>query len=103
MPYTKVIEQLKANLQTAYRQAVDADNRLDQLQQAGHGKFSAVFTQEQGFTTCSNRFLPYVQELAQAVADLEAETAPTPEQLEALLPKPAVLLQTLQKFKQQSK
>lgn len=31
MPHTQVIEQLKASLQTAYRQAIDADSRLDEL------------------------------------------------------------------------
>lgn len=29
MPHTKVIEQLKENLQIAYRQAIDADAKLD--------------------------------------------------------------------------
>lgn len=31
MPHTRVIEQLKQNLQTAYRQAIDADAKLDEL------------------------------------------------------------------------
>lgn len=43
MPYTKVLEQLTENLQLAYRQAIDADTRLDELQKAGMGKFSHIF------------------------------------------------------------
>ncbi|MFQ6371573.1 prephenate dehydrogenase [Shewanella sp. YIC-542] len=103
MTYAKVIAQLKTNLQTAYRQAVDADNSLDQLQQQGHAKFAKIFTDEQGFTTSSTRFLPYVQELADIVARLEEETSPSQEQLEHLVKQLAILLQTLARFKVQNK
>ncbi|MCL1075865.1 prephenate dehydrogenase [Shewanella dokdonensis] len=103
MPYTKVIAQLKANLQTAYRQAVDADNSLDQLKQQGHAKFAKIFTDDQGFTTSSNRFLPYVQELAELVAKLEQDKAPAQQQLEHLVKQLAILLQTLARFKEQGR
>ncbi|MCL1141174.1 prephenate dehydrogenase [Shewanella gaetbuli] len=103
MPYTKVIQQLKENLQVAYRQAIDSDNRLDELQKAGHGKFVAIFNKEQGFTQNSNRFLPYVQELATEFETIQESIHTSPETLEAFVKKLGVLLQTLQTFKQQSK
>jgi len=31
-----IIEQLNANLKIVYRQALDADKKLDELQQQGH-------------------------------------------------------------------
>lgn len=31
MPHTRVLEQLKDNLQTAYRKSIDADGKLDEL------------------------------------------------------------------------
>ncbi|QIR15717.1 prephenate dehydrogenase [Shewanella aestuarii] len=103
MPYTKVIQQLKENLQIAYRQAIDCDNRLDELRKAGHGKFVAIFTEEQGFSQKSNRFLPYVQELANEFEQMQSSTHIAPETLEAFVKKLASLLQTIQAFKQQSK
>ncbi|MCH1920086.1 prephenate dehydrogenase [Shewanella sp. A3A] len=101
MPYGNVITQLKTNLQTAYRQAVDADAKLDQLQQAGHGKFSKIFGDEQGFTTKSTRFLPYVQELAEAVTQLEQQADKA--LLESVVKRLALLLSTLVQFKEQSR
>ncbi|WP_153914137.1 prephenate dehydrogenase [Shewanella sp. TC10] len=103
MPYTQVIKQLKESLQTGYRQAIDADKRLDELRQAGHGKFVAIFTEEQGFTQKSNRFLPYVQELANELEELQSLTHIPPEALEAHVQKIAALLKTLHLFKQNTK
>ena len=37
-----IIEQLNANLKIVYRQALDADKKLDELQQQGHGKYPRV-------------------------------------------------------------
>lgn len=101
MPYGNVITQLKTNLQTAYRQAVDADAKLDQLQQAGHGKFAKIFGDEQGFNTASTRFLPYVKELAEAVTQLEQQQDQV--LLESVVKRLALLLTTLAQFKQQSR
>ena len=103
MPYTAVIQQLKENLQIAYRQAIDADTRLDDLHKAGHGKFSTIFTAEQGFSQSANRFLPYVQELATEFETIQNSTYIAPETLEGFVKKLGVLLQTMQTFMQQSK
>jgi hypothetical protein len=103
MPYTKVLEQLKENLQLAYRQAIDADARLDELKRAGHGNFNSIFTEDQGFAAKSNRFLPYVQELALNFDRLQDQTQLATEELERQVRLLGLLLQTLQAFKQHSK
>ena len=64
-----VIEKLNENLKVVYRQALDADKKLDELQQQGHGKFKALFTEDAGFTFEAKRFKPYVLDVA---ADVEA-------------------------------
>ncbi|MCL1089182.1 prephenate dehydrogenase [Shewanella profunda] len=102
MPHTKVIEQLKENLQTAYRQAIDADAKLDELKKAGHGKFTSIFTLDQGFIISSNRFLPYVQELVDDLTTLESQPTLDPVALETYVRQLGILLKTLQVFKKQS-
>lgn len=103
MPHARVIEQLKENLQSAYRKAIDADGKLDELKKAGHVKFNTIFTKEEGFTTTSNRFKPYVQELADELDKLPTTPEELPAALEAFVKKLGVLIQTLQAFKAQSK
>lgn len=102
MPHTKVIEQLKETLQTAYRQAIDADAKLDELKKAGHGNFTGIFTAEQGFVISSNRFLPYVQELVDDLGTLENTDTLDTAALETYVRQLGALLQTLQAFKKQS-
>ncbi|ABM23474.1 MULTISPECIES: hypothetical protein [Shewanella] len=102
MPHTKVIEQLKENLQTAYRQAIDADAKLDELKKAGYGKFTSIFTADQGFIISSNRFLPYVQELVDDLTTLESQPTLDPVALETYVRQLGILLKTLQVFKKQS-
>ncbi|MCA1897982.1 prephenate dehydrogenase, partial [Shewanella putrefaciens] len=99
MPHTKVIEQLKENLQTAYRQAIDADAKLDELKKAGYGKFTSIFTADQGFIISSNRFLPYVQELVDDLTTLESQPTLDPVALETYVRQLGILLKTLQVFK----
>lgn len=102
MPHTKVIEQLKENLQTAYRQAIDADAKLDELKKVGYGKFTSIFTADQGFIISSNRFLPYVQELVDDLTTLESQPTLDPVALETYVRQLGILLKTLQVFKKQS-
>jgi hypothetical protein len=65
-----VIEHLNENLKVLYRQALDADQKLDELQRQGHGKFAALFQKEAGFKVESKRFKPYVMDVATDVAEL---------------------------------
>ena len=79
-----VHQQLQETLQTLYRKAVDADARLDQLQQQQKGKFAAIFAEDSGFTTRAKRFSPYVEEIAQ---DWQAlKTLPEEQAKAALVP-----------------
>ncbi|ASJ95478.1 MULTISPECIES: hypothetical protein [Shewanella] len=103
MPHSHLIEQLKENLQVAYRQAIDADAKLDELKKAGHGKFTTIFTQDEGFKARSNRFGPYVQELADEMTQLPTDAEALAPALESFVRKLGVLLQTLQAFKSQAK
>jgi primosomal protein N'' len=103
MPHTQVIEQLKASLQTAYRQAIDADTKLDVLKKAGHVKFNTIFTKDEGFSTSSNRFQPYVQELAAEMDAMSHEPDSMASKLENYVRKLGLLLQTMQTFKANTK
>jgi len=67
-----IIEQLNANLKIVYRQALDADKRLDELQQQGHGKFKALFAEDAGFDFEAKRFKPYVLDVAADVENLSS-------------------------------
>ncbi len=94
-----VHQQLQETLQTLYRKAVDADARLDQLQQQQKGKFAAIFAEDSGFTTRAKRFSPYVEEIAQdwqalkLLPEDEAKTALVP-----LVKKIELALATLGQF-----
>ncbi|AXR05347.1 primosomal replication protein PriC [Salinimonas sediminis] len=94
-----VHDQLQETIQTLYRKAVDADNKLDGLQQAQQGKFSAVFAADSGFRTQAKRFTPYVQEIAedwQALKTLDEAQFKTA--LVPLVEKIQTALQTLAQF-----
>ncbi|WP_105213426.1 prephenate dehydrogenase [Pseudoalteromonas sp. T1lg22] len=86
-----IIEKLNENLKLAYRQALDADQKLDQLQKDGHGKFQALFNEDAGFSFSAKRFKPYVLDVA---ADIEA-LSEAQELDEALLKKAVLKLQNL--------
>ncbi len=69
-----VIEKLNQNLQVIYRKALDADQALDQLQAQGKAKHKVIFAEDAGFTVRSNRFQPYLEELAGNIAMLPAQS-----------------------------
>lgn len=99
MSYQTIIDQIRNSLQTAYRQGIDADAVLDQLQKDGQGKFATIFNAESGFTSNSNRFGPYVKELGQDL--LEFEQQQDKQQLAALVKKLELVLTTLAQFRSQ--
>ena len=68
-----IIEQLNANSKIVYRQALDADKKLDELQQQGHGKFKALFAEDAGFSFEAKRFKPYVLDVAADVESLSSD------------------------------
>lgn len=98
--FDTLFEKLTENMQVIYRKAIDADDSLAKLQQSGKGKFNHVFTEDAGFAVKSKRFMPYVKELAQQIADLDGISE---QQLQSRLPeivkKMEMLLTTLSQFK----
>lgn len=94
-----VIEKLNDNLKVVYRQALDADKKLDELQQQGHGKFASLFTQEAGFTFEAKRFKPYVLDVAADVEALSKETVLDEKKLTLTVNKLQNLLTLLATFK----
>ncbi|GAA4871396.1 prephenate dehydrogenase [Ferrimonas pelagia] len=101
MSYQTIIEQYRTSLQTAYRQALDADMLLDELQKKGQGKFAAIFRADAGFTCDANRFVPYVQELGEQLQAFEAE--PDPALLATLVKQLELVLSTLNQLRQSIK
>ena len=41
-----LINSLEDNLKELYRKAVDADNLINELKKQGHGKFTAIFPEQ---------------------------------------------------------
>ncbi|GGE91123.1 prephenate dehydrogenase [Pseudoalteromonas sp. SSMSWG5] len=93
-----IIEQLNANLKIVYRQALDADKKLDDLQQQGHGKFTALFAKDAGFDFEAKRFKPYVLDVAADVESLSNDGMDE-EKLKKTVIKLQQLLQLLATFK----
>lgn len=98
-----IISKLNENLQVLYRKAIDADRALVHLASQGQAKHKAIFPENAGFTTSSNRFAPYLEELTQDINALTAlqekdETKFNP-QLSAAVKKMEALFVTLAQFK----
>ena len=97
----KIQQSVQATLQTIYRQAIDADHKLDQLQQAQQGKFQAIFKPKEGFTTQAKRFGPYVEEVVNEWQSLQAFGEDEFKQaLPAFVGKLQLMLSTLAQFNQ---
>ena len=94
-----IIQTLGKNVQVIYRKSIDADQIISQLQQSGKGKFSAIFSEDAGFSANSRMFKPYAEELAKEVVELDAKSE---EELKSALPelvkKIELMLTTLSQF-----
>lgn len=93
-----IIEQLNANLKIVYRQSLDADKKLDDLQQQGHGKFKSLFPADAGFDFEAKRFKPYVLDVAADVESLSSGEF-TEQKLKSTVLKLQQILQLLATFK----
>lgn len=97
----KIITALNENLRVVYRKAIDADNALDSLKASGKGKFQYIFEESSGFSTKSNRFTPYVEEIAGEVALIsKADENELSKRLPIIVKKLELMLTTLHEFKQ---
>ncbi|ESP91382.1 MULTISPECIES: hypothetical protein [Pseudoalteromonas] len=94
-----IIEKLNENLKVVYRQSLDADKKLDELQQQGHGKFSSLFSKDAGFEFEAKRFKPYVLDVAADVDKLSKSEQLDEAHLKKTVFKLQQLLQLLATFK----
>jgi hypothetical protein len=95
----QVLVKITENMQIIYRKAIDADSALEKLQQSGKAKFSVIFTEDNGFTTKSKRFGPYVDELARDVTMLQSDDVNIESEITTIVKKMELMLLTLAKFK----
>lgn len=99
-----VIDKLNENLQVVYRKAIDADKALEQLTGQGKARHSSVFPKDAGFVVSSNRFAPYVEELAEDIKLLSESQSSSDESqfnssLSTVVKKMESLFVTLAQFK----
>jgi len=100
MPHSQLFAALTENIRLIYRQSIDADKRIDDLRQQDIAKFSAIFTEQQGFTTKADRFTPYAEELGNDLVILQqAQTSDVGALVQPLVDKIEIQLQLLQVFK----
>jgi hypothetical protein len=95
----QVLAKITENMQIIYRKAIDADSALDKLQQSGKAKFSVIFTEDNGFTTKSKRFGPYVDELAKDISILQNDNIDIKNEITVIVKKMELMLLTLAKLK----
>jgi hypothetical protein len=95
----QVLAKITENMQIIYRKAIDADSALDKLQQSGKAKFSVIFTEDNGFTTKSKRFGPYVDELAKDISILQSDNIDIKNEITVIVKKMELMLLTLAKLK----
>ena len=103
MNQQKIIEQLQVNIKTIYHKAIDADKVIKAQQADGLGQFDQIFVDDSPVVTRAQHFLPYVEELANDLLELQQATD---EQhfvsyLEPLVVKIELAHKTLAAFKQQ--
>lgn len=75
-----LINSLEENLKDLYRKAIDADDKINHLKKQGHGKFEAIFNKEQGFKTSANKFMPYLEEVAENILKIKESGQPAEQQ-----------------------
>ena len=98
-----LINSLEDNLKDLYRKAVDADNQINELKKQGHGKFSAIFTEQNIFGIKADKFMPYLEHTAEAILKLKESTGSAEQnqqEIELIVKKLHLLHTTLAEFKQ---
>lgn len=80
----KLINSLEENLKDLYRKAIDADEKINQLKKQGQGKFEAIFNKQQGFNTSANKFMPYLEEVAESILVIKQSDTSVEQQKEQL-------------------
>ncbi|WP_022940897.1 hypothetical protein [Psychromonas hadalis] len=95
MSKESVLKQLQENLKIIYHKAVDADKQLQQLRSQKKAGFAHIFAADGAFKNHSDTFLPYVEELA---ADLQEIQTDDEDHYKKLLPNIVVKIELLFKM-----
>lgn len=94
-----VVEKMTDNLKSLYTLALRADEELDILRKQNKGKFTAIFQKDSPFEAQSDRFLPYMVEVADELgALLSVDDADYIAKLKALMRKVQLLNGVLIRF-----
>jgi len=97
-----LINSLEDNLKELYRKAVDADNQINELKKQGHGKFSAIFPEQNLFAIKADKFMPYLEQTAEQILALKGSELPleqNSQEIEVIVKKLHLLHSTLAEFK----
>lgn len=95
MSKESVLKQLQENVKIIYHKAVDADKQLEVLRGQKKASFAHIFSVDSAFKNHSDTFLPYVEELA---ADLQEIQTDDEDHYKKLLPNIVVKIELLFKM-----
>lgn len=90
-----VLKHLQENVKIIYHKAVDADKQIESLREHQKAGFKQIFSIDSAFKNHSDTFLPYVEELA---ADLQEIQTDDEEHYKKLLPNIVVKIELLFKM-----
>ena len=95
MSKESVLVQLQENVKIIYHKAVDADKQLAELREQKKAGYAQVFAGDSAFKNHSDTFLPYLEELA---ADLQEIQTDDENHYKKLLPSIVVKIELLFKM-----
>jgi primosomal protein N'' len=95
MSKDNVLKQLQENVKIIYHKAVDADKKLEVLRQQKKASFAQIFSADTAFKNHSDTFLPYIEELA---ADLQEIQVDDEDHYKTLLPAIVIKIELLLKM-----
>jgi len=100
MSKENVLIQLQDNVKIIYHKAVDADKQLALLREQKQASFAQIFSDDSVFKNHSTTFLPYVEELAADLQEIQTDNeAHYKTLLPAIVLKIELLLKMLNAFK----
>jgi primosomal protein N'' len=73
MSKESVLIQLQENIKIIYHKAVDADKQLAELREQKKASFAQIFATDSAFRNHSDTFLPYVEELASDLQEIQTD------------------------------
>lgn len=97
-----LINSLEDNLKELYRKAIDADAQINTLKKQGHGKFTAIFTDETLFDLKADKFMPYLEQTAEQILKLkesELSAQDSQQEIELIVKKLHLLHTTISEFR----